>query len=153
MKATATIRGCRKRLFGRALLAQAGLVCLGVALLAACKIKVPGQDGPPDAPKSLSATAVSDSEVNLAWQDMSDNEDAFELQRKEEPAGSYGEIGEVGANVVTCSDSSGLGAKCLYSYRVRAVNAFGESSWSNEAQTTTKGCGTLLQLCCGAVAA
>jgi len=139
MKAMATIRGCGKRRFARALLAQAGLVCLGVALLAACKIKVPGQDGPPDAPKSLSATAVSDSEVNLAWQDMSDNEDAFELQRKEEPAGSYAEIAEVGANVVTCSNSSGLDAKTSYSYRVRAVNAFGESSWSNEAQTTTRG--------------
>lgn len=98
---------------------------------------------PPAAPSNLTATAVSSSQINLAWQDNSSNEDGFKIERCTGTAvfctanpGNFAQITQVGANVTTYSDM-GLAANTTYSYRVRAFNGDGNSGYSNIADATT----------------
>jgi transcriptional regulator CtsR len=87
-------------------------------------------------PSSLAATAVSVSQINLAWRDNSADETGFKIERKTGATGTYAQIATVGANVVTYQNT-GLAASTSYYYRVRAYNATGNSPYSNEAHATT----------------
>ena len=94
-------------------------------------------DVPPAAPTRLIATAVSDSQIDLAWTDNSSNETGFKIERS--PDGStWAEIATVGTDVVTYSDT-GLLPATMYYYRVRATNGSGESGYSNTAMAPTGG--------------
>ena len=92
---------------------------------------------PPAAPSNLSATAVSASQVDLSWADNAGNEDGFKIERC---AGSgctnFAQIAQVGAGVLTYSNT-GLASSTTYSYRVRAYNSGGDSSYSNTGTATT----------------
>lgn len=88
----------------------------------------------PAAPTNLIATAASRTRIDLHWQDNSDNEDGFRIERKA-AAGSYTEIDTVEANVTSYSDP-GLEEGTLYCYRVRAYNGQGNSDYSNESCAT-----------------
>lgn len=93
----------------------------------------------PAAPSGLTATAASSSQINLAWTDNSDNEDGFKIERCEGAGcSSFAQIAQVGAGVVSYSDG-GLKSGTSYSYRVRAFNAGGNSTYSNVASATTLG--------------
>ena len=72
-------------------------------------------------------------EHNLNWQDNSDNEDGFKVERKTPsiPGDSFGEIGTVGADIQTYQDVVSDGQQRCY--RVRAFNAAGNSAYTNEA--------------------
>lgn len=72
-------------------------------------------------------------EHNLAWQDNSDNEDGFKVERKTPsiPGDTFGEIAQVGANVSTYKDTVTDGQQRCF--RVRAFNAAGDSAYTNEA--------------------
>lgn len=96
----------------------------------------------PDAPSSLSATAVSSSQINLSWTDNADDEDGFKVERKE-GAGSYSQIATLGENVTTYNNTN-LSASTTYTYRVVAYNTAGNSSYSNEANATTQSAGGTL---------
>jgi hypothetical protein len=89
----------------------------------------------PSAPSSLSASAVSSSQVNLTWRDNSTNETAFKIERSTSTV-SWAQIATVGSNVTSYS-STGLSASTTYSYRVRATNTAGDSAYSNTASATT----------------
>jgi titin len=93
---------------------------------------------PPVAPDLLTATVVSKSQINLAWQDNSSNESNFVIERKilQGGTGTYAQIAVLGANLTSFNDT-GLSANTMYCYRVRAVNAGGASDYSNEACGTT----------------
>jgi len=90
----------------------------------------------PAAPLSLTATAISTSQINLAWQDNATNEVGFKIERKIGVGGTYGQIDSVTANVTSYSNI-GLTANTSYFYRVRAYNTVGSSAYSNEADTKT----------------
>ncbi|MGH7393968.1 MAG: fibronectin type III domain-containing protein, partial [Candidatus Rokuibacteriota bacterium] len=92
---------------------------------------------PPTAPDSLTAIAVSNSQINLAWTDNADNEAGFKIERKTGTAGIYAEIATVGANVTSYSNT-GLTENSKYFYRMRAFNAGGNSAYSNAANATTQ---------------
>jgi len=91
----------------------------------------------PRAPLNLLATAASQSQIDLAWTDTSDNEEGFQVERRtanpfEEPV----IVAELQANTTSWSDT-GLPADTPFGYRVRALNAAGVSLWSNGASATT----------------
>jgi len=91
---------------------------------------------PPSAPSSLSATAASASQIDLAWTDNSQNEMGFKVERKTESGGTFSQIATVSSNVTSYSDT-GLSASTAYYYRVRAYNWIDNSGYSNEASATT----------------
>ncbi|MBA4149235.1 MAG: fibronectin type III domain-containing protein, partial [Verrucomicrobia bacterium] len=91
----------------------------------------------PSGPSSLTATAASTTQINLAWVDNSGIETGFKIERSLSSGSGFTQIGTVGANVKTYS-STGLAAGTRYYYRVRAYNSYGDSPYSNTANTTTK---------------
>ncbi len=84
-----------------------------------------------ESPSSLSATAVSSSQVNLSWTDNSSDETGFTVERKT-GSSSFASIGSAAANATSFSDST-VSAGETYTYRVRAFNVDTESGFSNEA--------------------
>ena len=90
----------------------------------------------PAAPTNLTATAVSFSEIDLTWQDNSNNETGYSIERKTGSGGSYTLITTVGANIISYADT-GLLSGTTYYYRVYAYNTSGNSSCSNEINSTT----------------
>jgi len=98
--------------------------------------------GLPQAPSNLTATAASQTQVNLTWQDNATNETGFKIERSTDGT-NFTQIATVGANATTYSDS-GLSSGTAYYYRVRATNAAGDSPYSNTASAITSGTTTYL---------
>jgi alpha-tubulin suppressor-like RCC1 family protein len=73
-------------------------------------------------PSNLTATAVSFSQINLSWQDNSNNEDGFEIWRSADGI-NYELIITTTAN--TYSDI-GLSSFITYYYRIRGFNRWGD---------------------------
>ena len=90
----------------------------------------------PAAPSALTATAVSRSRIDLAWQDNSTNETGFQIERSRS-GGAFSLIATAAAGATSYSDTSGLTPNKTYLYRVRAINAAGASGYSNTASATT----------------
>jgi hypothetical protein len=89
----------------------------------------------PAAPTNLTASAVSTSQINLAWTDNASSESGFRIERSANGT-SFTEINTVGGNVTTYADT-GLNPSTQYWYRVRAYNGSGPSGYSNQTSTTT----------------
>jgi len=91
----------------------------------------------PAAPSSLTVTAASASQLNLAWTDNASNEDGFKIERcTGNSCTNFTEVATVGANVRSYSNT-GLSKNTVYTYRVRAYNSFGNSGYSNSAAART----------------
>ena len=82
-------------------------------------------------PTQLTATAVSSSRINLTWQDNSDNETGFHLQRRIDGSPDWVSISITAANVTDIGDG-GLLPSAIYHYRVQAFNGTESSAFSNE---------------------
>ncbi len=93
--------------------------------------------GVPASPSGLNATAVSTSEANLTWEDNSDNEEGFRVERSLSGSGSWTTVGTLPANTISYNNL-GLTADTTYYYRVLAYNIHGDSGWSNTASVTTQ---------------
>lgn len=89
----------------------------------------------PLAPTNLAATAVSSSQINLAWSDISDNESGFRIDRSLDGV-TWSQIASLGSNATSFSNA-GLSANTNYSYRVYSYNSLGNSVYSNIASATT----------------
>jgi len=89
-------------------------------------------------PSSLSATAVSSSQINLSWTDGTSNETGFYIERCQgSGCSNFTQIASVGANTTSYSDT-GLSEYTSYTYRVRAYRSCGTySSYTNTASATT----------------
>src|SRR5882672_32579 len=85
----------------------------------------------PSAPSGLSASAISGTQINLAWTDTSSNETGFKIERKLGAGGTYAQIATPAANAAAYSDS-GVTAGNTYYYRIRASNIVGDSAYSAE---------------------
>lgn len=92
----------------------------------------------PNAPSNLTATAVSPTQINLAWTDNSDNESGFLIERCDGngKCTNFVQIAQTAADVNVFSNV-GLTAGTNYTYRVRAFNAVGNSPYSNTAKDRT----------------
>jgi len=92
----------------------------------------------PTSPTNLVATIVSSSQINLTWQDNSDNEDGFKIERLTQIEGNheigwwketnYIQIDMVGPNITSYSDANLLHGS-YYKYRVKAYNQVGDSEY------------------------
>ena len=91
---------------------------------------------PPQAPSRLTATAVSSSRINLAWQHDSTNVDEFRVERRVAGRAVWSEIGMTAASTRRFTDM-GLKPTTTYEYRVRAFNVVRSSVFSNVARATT----------------
>jgi hypothetical protein len=88
----------------------------------------------PVGPTSLTAITASATQINLAWNDNSDNETGFVITRKNGIRGTYAIIADtVPANSTSYNDTTVSGTD--YYYAVYAYNSFGYSAYSNEAST------------------
>jgi subtilisin family serine protease len=95
-------------------------------------------------PSGFVATATSTSQITLSWNDNT-GEDSYVIEKKQ-PGGTFLQIGTVGQNVTTFTDS-GLSAGTSYTYRIKAVSSLpnppnryavtAESLYSDEATGTT----------------
>ncbi len=96
---------------------------------------------PPDAPSALQATAASNSQINLEWQDNSSDEQGFEVWRSTTGAtGTFTQLVSLGAGVTTYNNT-GLAAGTQYCYKVRATGSGGAppSAFTSAACATTTG--------------
>jgi hypothetical protein len=93
----------------------------------------------PSAQASTNFTVVASAaaQLTLTWQDNSNDEDNFAIERKTGTNGAYSQIASVGADVISYVDNS-VTRGINYCYRVQAVNSAGASAYTNE------GCGTVL---------
>lgn len=74
--------------------------------------------------------AATTATANLTWQDTSNNEDGFNVERGSSAAGPFVRIGGTLTNVTAFSDP-GLSLGVTYCYRVNAFNSAGISGYSN----------------------
>jgi hypothetical protein len=86
-------------------------------------------------PTGLTVTSVCNTSVGLSWTDNSDDEDAFEIERKA-GGGVFLPVAAVEADTAVYEDS-GLSPNTSYVYRVRATNGDGASAYSNEVTLVT----------------
>jgi hypothetical protein len=90
----------------------------------------------PSVPDNLAAVAQSSSEIYLSWQDTSNIEEGFRVERSEDGI-SFTEVATVLENGTSYTDS-GLTCETQYYYQVRAYNSTGGSGYSNAASALTR---------------
>jgi len=91
----------------------------------------------PNAPSSLKATALSLGRVSLTWNDNANNEVGFQIERRTGSTVTWQLIATVTANTKSYTDTS-TARRTTYNYRVRAFNAGGGSTYSNQVTVTTR---------------
>jgi hypothetical protein len=90
----------------------------------------------PADPSGLVASATSPTQVTLVWQDTSEVEDGFQIERRGGTSAEFSQIGVVSVNLASYTDTSVL-PNTAYAYRVRAFNGTGVSAFTNEAPVIT----------------
>jgi len=90
---------------------------------------------PPSAPSDLAGIAVAYDQIDLSWQDNSDDENGFRVECNIYGAGDYYEVADLPANT-TYFAHSGLEPLEKYTYYLQAYNEFGAAD-SNIAEATT----------------
>jgi len=96
---------------------------------------------PPTAPGSLTATAVSTSQINLSWTASTDNVAVTGYKVERCSVAACSNFAQVATPTTTTFNDTGLTASTSYSYRVHATDAAGNlSTFSNiSSATTTRG--------------
>ena len=90
-------------------------------------------------PTGLAASAISETEIDLTWNNISSSESGYYIERKTGSGGTYSQIASLAANSTSYSDSS-LTKATTYYYRVLCWAAGGLlSEYSSEASATTQG--------------
>jgi hypothetical protein len=89
----------------------------------------------PAIPTNLSATAISNRQVNLTWQNNSSNATSIIIQRSTNGS-SWSQLATVTGTATSYSDSTVSKHKTYY-YRVCASNTMGNSGYSNTATVVT----------------
>ncbi|MEN8203319.1 MAG: fibronectin type III domain-containing protein [Bacteroidota bacterium] len=88
------------------------------------------------APTGISATAVNEASIHLAWTDNSDSESTYSIERSESTGTGYNTIHTTSANATNYTDT-GLTDGRTYFYRIRAGKGALYSIYSAVASATT----------------
>jgi fibronectin type 3 domain-containing protein len=105
-----------------------------LALLLAGLVPAPAHAGPVRAPSTLSATAVSSSAIDLAWDDPNDREAGYQVERGTS-ATAFQVVASLAPNSTTFR-ATGLASGTRYYFRVGAVTN-GKLPYSPTASATT----------------
>jgi peptidase M23-like protein/fibronectin type III domain protein len=97
---------------------------------------VVSQNGRPIAPYYPSLDNITDHSILVRWNDYSNNEDGFKIERRI-GKGAWSEIASIGGNSIKY-DAAGLSVTTPYCFRIRAYNKAGYSPYSNIVCATTK---------------
>ncbi|MFH0758964.1 MAG: DUF4832 domain-containing protein [Bacteroidota bacterium] len=97
-----------------------------------------GEGALPLAPIDLEASTVSDTEIALTWTGESGNETGFEIMRSRGESDTWETLVTLEADAASYTDTLALKGT-MYSYIIRAINAYGASAWSDSATATTLG--------------
>lgn len=98
---------------------------------------------PLTAPSELVGVGSAQTSVRLKWNDNSNNETGFVIERKPTTSSHWTLVANTLANQRSYEDS-GLQLGTMYDYRVKAVNLLGSSAYSNIASRSTLGEVTVL---------
>ncbi|MFM8912285.1 MAG: fibronectin type III domain-containing protein, partial [Flammeovirgaceae bacterium] len=90
----------------------------------------------PEKPTGFSASNISAISIDLTWVDASDNETAFQIERSITSGSGFALIATPVANSVSYTDT-GLTENTTYYYRIRAINANGNSGYTSQIVATT----------------
>jgi chitodextrinase len=100
----------------------------------------PSDTDPPTAPSNLTATAISQSQINLTWTASTDTVGVTGYRVERCPGSTCSNFAEIATPAGATYNNSGLTAGATYRYRVRATDAAGNlSGYSNIATATTQG--------------
>ena len=92
---------------------------------------------PPAAPTNFQILSAAANQVQLGWTDASTTEDGFAIERcTNRGCSNFVEIGRVGPNSTTYLDGT-VASNTQYSYRARAFNSGGVSSYTNVVSAKT----------------
>ncbi len=83
----------------------------------------------PTDPTNLTGTLMANDEIRLSWQDSSNNEIGFKIERSESDNTHFSLIYTTDANAIEHTDPSRLPGT-VYFYRVCATNGIGDSDWA-----------------------
>jgi len=89
---------------------------------------------PPNAPSGLQLTKLSDTIINLQWQDNSNDELGFQVWRKDD-SNAYTNVQTLLANSISANDTA-MASEIVYYYKIRAFNKYSYSE-SDEANTAS----------------
>lgn len=84
---------------------------------------------PPISPSGIHAIPISYKQINLTWNDNSDDESGFEVYRASSLGGPYNIIATTGSNIDAYSDST-CAPETSYYYKVQAINRYGSSGFN-----------------------
>ena len=90
----------------------------------------------PNAPSNLIVTNIFEDQAWLSWQDNSNNETGFAVERGPSMSGPWSQVRAVPQNITNALDCTLAGGTTYY-YRVSATNSFGVSLPSNVANLST----------------
>jgi len=95
----------------------------------------------PDASTALSATAISDSQIDLSWtaplNDGGSSITGYQIERASPVGGIFSVIVANTGSTATSYSDAGLSPSTQYNYRASAINSVGTGPASNEAAATT----------------
>jgi len=100
-------------------------------------VRIVVTSGVPAPPENVTVTPLSATEISVSWQDNSDNEDGFKVDRRQSGTGDWVRVQTTGPGVESFTDS-GLPADTTFYYKVKAYNAVGNSAYSSVAGATTQ---------------
>ncbi|TSC68141.1 MAG: fibronectin type III domain-containing protein, partial [Parcubacteria group bacterium Gr01-1014_66] len=99
----------------------------------------PPDTNPPSTPTSLSASAISSSQINLSWTASTDNVAVMGYQVERCQGSGCTNFAQVGTPAGVSYNDTGLTANTAYRYQVRAADAAGNlSGYSSVASVTTQ---------------
>ncbi len=108
-----------------------------------------GTQTAPQPPTNLSATAVSQSQINLSWNAPSDNGGStitgYQIESSTDSGSTWSTIVSNTGSTSTTYSNTGLTPNTTYTYRVSAINSVGTSSPSNVSSATTSQAPTVPQ--------